>query len=475
MAFLSFDHGAVLYGSTPVENMFLMEYLPSAPDDCLRVYLYARLLCAYPEQDAAEAGVADVARALRLTDEAVEEAFRYWEREGLVRRLSDRPPTYALLPMRGVAQPSEMDRQYYQFRDFNAALQRLFGDVILHGEVEIPQEWVTVFGYTAEAALKIVEYGLGDLRLSRKTPRKTLRKLDNIAREWRERGARSLADVERFIAEKNGDMGMAEAVLKRFGLRRRPTEDELALAHKWRGWGFDTEAVLAACGETTKASNPSFAYVDRVLEGRYLQTDANFAALREVLRELGASSLPTPETLRRYALFLAEGFEAGTVLAAAIALNAQNRHRFEDLERLLTQWAEKGLFRADAVEAYLQRQRALQAEMIALLRAAGSDRTPGYSDIALFEGWKARFSPEMLRLAAEQSRGRGAAVGAIDKLLCAWEKEGVSTPEQARARRQRPQEKGFDNPALHYEQRTLTGDGDELFTDLSQYREERGE
>ena len=135
MAFLSFDHGAVLYGSTPVENMFLMEYLPSAPDDCLRVYLYARLLCAYPEQDAAEAWVADVARALRLTDEAVEEAFRYWEREGLVRRLSDRPPTYALLPMRGVAQPSEMDRQYYQFRDFNAALQRLFGDVILHGDV----------------------------------------------------------------------------------------------------------------------------------------------------------------------------------------------------------------------------------------------------------------------------------------------------------------------------------------------------
>ena len=82
----------------------------------------------------------------------------------------------------------------------------------------------------------------------------------------------------------------------------------------------------------------------------------------------------------------------------------------------------------------------------------------------------------MLRLAAEQSRGRGAAVGAIDKLLAAWEKEGVSTPEQARARRQHSQERqGFDNPALHYEQRTLAGDGDELFTDLSQYREERGE
>ena len=301
MAFLSFDHGAVVYGATPVENMFLLEYLPVAPDDCLRVYLYARLLCCHPELGGS---VSDVARALRLTDEAVEDAFRFWEREGLVKRLTDRPPTYALLPMRGAASVSEMDQQYYQFRDFNASLQRLFGDVILHGEVAIPQEWVTVFGYTVEAALKIVEYGLTVLRLSRRTPRATLRKLDNVAREWSERGARTLADVERMIAEKSGDMSMAEAVLKRFGLRRRPTEDELALARKWRGWGFDTEAVLAACGETTKASNPSFAYVDRVLEGRYLQTDANFAALRDVLRELGASALPTPVTLKRYAAFL---------------------------------------------------------------------------------------------------------------------------------------------------------------------------
>ena len=121
MAFLSFDKGAVVYGSTPVENMFLLEYLPTAQDDCLRVYLYARLLCCHPELGGS---VADIARALRITEEAVEDAFRFWEREGLVKRLTDRPPTYALLPMRGVAQPSEMDRQYYQFRDFNAALQR---------------------------------------------------------------------------------------------------------------------------------------------------------------------------------------------------------------------------------------------------------------------------------------------------------------------------------------------------------------
>ena len=117
MAFLSFDHGAAVYGATPVENMFLLEYLPTAPDDCLRVYLYARLLCVHPELGGS---VSDVARALRLTDEAVEDAFRFWEREGLVKRLTDRPPTYALLPMRGAASASEMDQMC--IRDRNRAI-----------------------------------------------------------------------------------------------------------------------------------------------------------------------------------------------------------------------------------------------------------------------------------------------------------------------------------------------------------------
>ena len=198
----------------------------------------------------------------------------------------------------------------------------------------------------------------------------------------------------------------------------------------------------------TNAQNPSFAYLDRVLEGRYLQTDGNFAALRDVLRELGASAQPTPETLKRYALFLEAGFEPRTVTAAAVALNAQNRHRFEDLGAAADPVGGEGAFSR-------RRRRGLSAK--AARPANGDDRAvaPGRlgQDAGIFRhrpvrGLEGALFPEMLRLAAEQSRGKGAAVGAIDKLLSAWEKEGVSTPEQARARRERPAEKkAFDNPA----------------------------
>ena len=44
MPFCSFDRESAMYDVTPIENMFLLEYLPMAPEDYLRVYLYARML-----------------------------------------------------------------------------------------------------------------------------------------------------------------------------------------------------------------------------------------------------------------------------------------------------------------------------------------------------------------------------------------------------------------------------------------------
>ena len=101
------------------------------------------------------------------------------------------------------------------------------------------------------------------------------------------------------------------------------------------------------------------------------------------------------------------------------------------------------------------------------MRLAGSDYAPSLADAARYEGWKSRFSEEMLRLAAETSRGKGRVVAAMDSLLAAWEQEGVTTPEQARARaKSGAGGRTFDNPALHYAQRQPPQDVDDLFVDV---------
>ena len=89
MAFLNFAEGAAMFDSTPIENLFLMEYLSTAPEACLRVYLYARMLALHPELGG---DMAETARFLRMEEQTVYDAFAYWERQGLARRLPTSPP-----------------------------------------------------------------------------------------------------------------------------------------------------------------------------------------------------------------------------------------------------------------------------------------------------------------------------------------------------------------------------------------------
>ena len=72
-------------------------------------------------------------------------------------------------------------------------------------------------------------------------------------------------------------------------------------------------------------------------------------------------------------------------------------------------------------------------------------RRPNMDDLARYESWRARFSPELILCAAECARGRRVPVVYMDKLLSAWEQSGATTPEAARA--QHAQVTGAERPA----------------------------
>ena len=67
--------------STDVENIFINEYMPGAPGDYVKVYLYGLLYA----QTGAAMDDATFAKQLRLSPEAVGQAWKYWEEMGVVR------------------------------------------------------------------------------------------------------------------------------------------------------------------------------------------------------------------------------------------------------------------------------------------------------------------------------------------------------------------------------------------------------
>ena len=93
MAFCAFDDSAALFDSTPVENMFITEYMLRAPGDFVKVYLYALMLCYHPSP---RMSLSAMAKDLDMQEEDVERAFKYWARDGLVRQVGDNPVCFTL-------------------------------------------------------------------------------------------------------------------------------------------------------------------------------------------------------------------------------------------------------------------------------------------------------------------------------------------------------------------------------------------
>ncbi len=474
MSFCGFANGAGMFDVTPIENIFLLEYLPTAPEDFLRVYLYARMLCLHPELGS---DMADMAKTLRLEEDTVYNAFTYWEQQGLVRRLTDRPPTYEIQPLNSgaVCSISPMDRDYYEYRDFNSKLQNYFAanDLLQPREYAMANDWLNVLGFEQAAVLRMVEYEVG--RSRSKKSHSVFKRLDKLAVEWADKGVRTLEDVEKAISFDGEVAETAQAVIKRFGMRRRPTDDETECVRRWlRDWKLTAEDVLSACAETTKASQPSFGYLDAVLRSRVSGGDQLREGLISVLRELGLpASQPTPDQQKSYATLLSQGFDPATIELAAVQCKRKNKSRFEEVEWMLSKWAEKGLYSPDAAQAYVQDMQRKAEEVRRLLEKCGLERRPLNSDLEMYESWQSSYSPELISFAAECARGTQLPIRYMDRLLNEWHKNGVTTLEEARAqhaagkpgRASGPQ---TGNPALNYAQRTYTEEdyGEDFFVDL---------
>ena len=489
MSFCTFAEGAAMFDSTPIENMFLMEYMYDAPAPELRVYLYVRMLALHPELGG---GIADAAKALRMDEAGVYDALTYWERRGLVRRVRDNPPGYELIPLhgQGATGVAAMDREMYANRDFNNSLQKLFGEKLI-GDHELRKaaDWRNILHFEPDAVVLLVEYGIRTSRSKDPKPPSVFRRMDEVAEAWSQRGIRTREEVERAIAEKTGAAGIAREVLKKLGMPRQPSDPELEHVRRWTGeWGYTREEILAACDETTNSRNPSFKYLDAILEKRRTGEQAVYPALAEALRELNpASAAPTPDELARYTALLDEGYAPEMIKLAAVQCRRMNQHRFEDVAWRLSVWRKEGVGTAEEADAYMKRMDRYARQLRALLRKAGRDRRPSFGELETYRAWTDSYPDALIGFAAECAQGAGGSMAYMDKLLQVWSQAGVTTVEAARAQHEawrqsragraagEPGERPA-NPALDYAQREYAPEEDEgLFVNLEEYLKEEGD
>jgi len=432
MSFCAFQDGNAMFGSTPVENMFILEYMPAAPGDFVRVYLYGLMICHHPEMNE---DIDSMARVLRIDTETILNAYRYWEREGLVFKLSDNPPAFEYISLsRAVAAGEPMD-DIYKYRNFNQELQLALPGMMLEShEIRIANEWLDVMKLPEDVVILMVRAEVARRGSKLPSPRTLFKHLNDTAMEWAKAGVSTIAQAEEFIARSGAAAACAQAVIRQFGLSRPPTKDEIELAEKWTNeWKISKEQIVRACADTVKSSNPSFAYLDKILSS-HMDGGENEKAREEVkklIAHLGVMSRPTQAQISAYLAFREMGFDFGAIEQAAIWCGENNRTTFDDIARKLEQWKKIGAFTLQDIEEERRVQKQFTDITLSIFERCGIDKKIVKSDISQVKIWTALIELDAVLFAAECANGTDQPMKYINKLVSSWSAKGVRTLEGA--------------------------------------------
>ncbi len=447
MSMFGFDEQYAYYGVTPVDNQFILEYLPNATGDAVRVYLYGLMQCYHPQQTMT---LTQMARELFMTEEAILTAYRHWERKGLVRRIADNPPAFRYVSIKQLTMTGGVVPVDQEYEAFATAVYGLFGnDRRLHGtEMSRCYEWVEEMGLPAETVLYLIRE-----MIAQHGKTVAIKTIERRAALLAEEGVRTVEDAEIVLSRDRAVLDGSRAVLRRFGKRRAPSEDEQAMYRTWHvDWGFSQEDILAACAETVKGE-PTFAYLGGILsrlraqqkitgvEAALQQEKDAAAPLRALLKVMKLQHVTINEgTLAVYADMRA--LYPDNIILMAGKECAKRGADFDGVMTTLKIWKRNGLESAADVTRYMKQVDDQNDFLVMLYEVVGVNVKPNAADRRLVKKWLEEYGYDMgfVTQCAAWAIGKEKPLIYLDAVLSRFHEKGIYTMEAAQQEREKHQQ-----------------------------------
>lgn len=285
--------------ATLLPNDFIDHYMIDANGEFVKVYLF---LLRHLDDPCSSLTLTAIADCLNNTETDILRAFRYWEKEGLLRLEYDGEgkiiglelqktaacsssaasesvpsektsetlqrsgrrteeaapelPAHDSVPANAV--PLDAFRAQKEIRSLLFIAEQYLGKTLTHTDMET----ITYFYETLHMSASLIEYLLESCVES---GHKSMHYIRKVAFSWVEAGITSISQAKEHSALYNRN---CYTVLNAFGIKSRgPASSELAYIKKWtEEYGFSCDIVEEACRRTISATHqPSFEYADSIL------------------------------------------------------------------------------------------------------------------------------------------------------------------------------------------------------------------
>ena len=299
---LSFDKGKDIFlHRTKVENLFISEYLPDAPGDYVKVFLFGLMHAQYDlKPDRRE-----LSKLLGLSVTEIEEAWIYWESRGLVRIEKEKDSSNEdvcsivfidkIEELYGKAsdpqpQPSEetetadedlplyisIDNMDFdevineklvdrRLRELYEKYQVTTGRTISRQETSKIEDAIKVYGIEPEIFDFAIDY-CADLE------KYSIDYIFKVALRWTEDGCRTIEEAKRLLDRHSRRNDCYRQIFRALGFNRLPAPIDREIMDRW----FDElncslAEVLDACSAAAGLREPNLKYVNKVIENRRLE------------------------------------------------------------------------------------------------------------------------------------------------------------------------------------------------------------
>lgn len=272
-----------------VENIFISEFMPDAPGEFVKIYLYGRF-CAETGRSISDK---EMTSQLGVSEDRIMEAWDYWESLGVIKKRymdgegrldfvvefvnlkellygeqEEKQARVVRTPSgQGSGKEGEEGRNSLfgnqVFKDLMKAIEKKLGRPLSTNELQKVISWIEDTKASPEVILEGVDYSIGK-------GKGNFQYISAVVEGWIGQGLNSLEEVKAHIEEFDQRFVRHRRVMQSLGLSRNPTEEERRIMDTWfDDMGYNMTKVLEACDKTAGISNPNIKYVNSVLVNKY--------------------------------------------------------------------------------------------------------------------------------------------------------------------------------------------------------------
>lgn len=275
-------------GDTPIENIFINDFMPMANGTYVKVYLLGYKY-AHDKDEKIEVTNQTIAKHLEIPLEDVLRAWDFWESKGIITKIPNQEENKYNYKVKflnlkqlyiknnlslfstkenTIQKPKNITPKELIDANQIPAINKMFNqiDYIIRRQTVTTEKqrilsWIENYNMNPDVIEKAFFYGV-----ERKGV-KSLNYIEGIIRNWYDNGLTNMEAIIDYFKTQDERYYRYQRVMKSLGLDKRPiSEGEMTVIDKWFDkYRFTLDMVLKGCESSSKVANPSVNYIDGVM------------------------------------------------------------------------------------------------------------------------------------------------------------------------------------------------------------------